>query len=393
MKKLSIIIALSLIFSLVGNLFGEYRADKPSGEGTKESPYLMESLENLLWLSDNVTNVVSGSYFLQTKDIDAGETKGWRDGKGFPPIGICDYKNYSTGSSNVRFFNGTYDGDNHVIYGLNFAIYQPDVCCGLFGGVTNSVLKNIVLDDVTMDASSFTCAGLAAYVVRTSISNCHVSITFTQKGDESSGIGGLVGFIEKFAEIDCCSAKVNNLKGGNLGGLVGGCEGGLTVLDQESISIRKCFTEGNIYGDVIGGIIGDASAYKIVMEDCYSWAGISKRYLPAGGITAYGAAGCKNCYYFGKIENANPISGEPSQSACSGVYYCSEQGSDPSPGTIGKTYAELLKKETYEGWDFENTWYIEEDVSLPTLSWEMPEPCFASLFALILGMFMMKRNV
>ena len=86
------------------------------------------------------------------------------------------------------------------------------------------------------------------------------------------------------------------------------------------------------------------------------------------------------------------VAGGNSSGTASGVYYCSEQGTDPNPGTIGKTYAELLKKETYEGWDFENTWYIEEDVSLPTLSWEMPEPWIFSLFELILGMFMIKRN-
>ena len=237
------------------------------------------------------------------------------------------------------------------------------------------------------------CAGLGAYIVSTSISNCHVNITFSQEDVIGpAGLGGLVGYIEKFAEIDCCSAKVKDLKGGNLGGLVGGCIGGLTLLDPEYICIKKCFSEGNIYGDTVGGIIGYVGASKMIIEDCYSWADISKRSLSAGGITASGAAGCKNCYYYGKIENGNPISGESSQSACTSVYYCSEQGSDPSPGTHGKTYAELLKKETYEGWDFENVWHIEEDVSLPTLCWETPEPCIGGILLLLFGLFVNKKK-
>ena len=389
MKTNHLLLILTLTVLFVGSSFAEYRADKPSGEGTKESPYLMESLENLLWLSENVTNVACGSFFLQTKDIDASETKDWRDGKGFPPIGIYDYENSSTGFTTIKFFNGTYDGNNHVIYGLNFAIHQPDVCCGLFGGVTNSIIKNIVLEDVTMNASSFCCAALAAYIVSTSISNCHVGISFTQKGDESSEIAGLVATIYKFGEISNCSAKVVNLKGGNVGGLVSSCLFSAYIIDPGAVNIRRCYTEGNISGYWAGGIV--YSPNRATMDDCYSWANVSGK-ISAGGISAFGVNLCKNCYYYGKVENGNPISGGESSGEYSSVYYCSEQGNDPNPGVVGKTYAELLKKGTYEDWDFENVWFIEEDVSLPTLSWETPEPCIGVILLLLFGLFVNKRK-
>ncbi len=384
---LSLILTLTIL--LADSSFAEYQADKPSGEGKKESPYLMESLENLLWLSENVTNVACGSFFLQTKDIDASETKDWRDGKGFPPIGICDYENPSTGLSNVKFFNGTYDGNNYVISGLNFAINQPDVCCGLFGGVTNSVLKNIVLDDVTMDASSFDCAALASYIVRTSISNCHVNITFTQKGDGSSEVAGLVATVNKFGEIIDCSAKVTNLKGGYVGGLVASCLFGAYITDPGAVNIKRCYTEGNISGVWAGGIV--SSPNRATLNDCYSLANVSGT-ISVGGISAFGVMLCENCYYYGKVENGNPISGGEPSGTYSSVYYCTEQGNDPNSGTFGKTYAELLKKETYEGWDFENVWYIEEDVSLPTLCWETPEPGTIGILALIFVFIISKRK-
>ena len=384
----NIIMTLLIIAFFAGNLFAEYRAEKPAGEGTNDSPYLMESVENLLWLSENVTNVASGSYFLQTKDIDASETKGWRDGKGFPPIGTYDWMFSFSGSTKEALFCGTYDGNNRVISGLYFALPSNENCGGLFGGVTNSCLKNIKLENITMKAT-YVSGALAGFLASTSVSNCHAQITFTQDGDSSSGNGGLIGEISKFAEIDCCSAKVKNLKGGYSGGIIGYCIVPYNILEPSVINIRKCFAEGNICGDWVGGLVGNPGNQP--MEDCYSLVDMSGRYN-VGGITAFGAKYCKNCYYYGNIENGNPISGGDSSGTASGAYYCSEQGTDPNPGTIGKTYAELLKKETYEGWDFENTWYIEEDVSLPTLSWEMPEPGIFSLLVAAFGLFVFKRR-
>ena len=389
MKHIHMLIVLLLVVLFACNLYAEYQAEKPLGEGTKDSPYLMESVENLLWLSDNVTNVASGSYFLQTKNIDANETKDWREGRGFPPIGCGEYDEIRD-LFNFKFFNGTYDGNNYKIFGLSFNPSVTNHFIALFGAVTNSCLKNIVLDNVTMLATHY-CAGLGAWIASTSISNCHVSIAFTQEdGDGIASIGGLVGHIEKFAEIDSCSAKVKDLKGDNSGGLVGYCYDSAHILDPSIICIRKCFTEGSIYGNWVGGIVGIPGRQPL--EDCYSLVDMYGGGINVGGITAFGAGICKNCYHYGKIENGNPISGGNSSGTASGVYYCSEQGTDPNPGTIGKTYAELLKKETYEGWDFENTWYIEEDVSLPTLSWEMPEPGIFSLLVAAFGLFVFKRK-
>ena len=49
-----------------------------------------------------------------------------------------------------------------------------------------------------------------------------------------------------------------------------------------------------------------------------------------------------------------------------------------------KTSRQLLKRETYQEWDFENVWFMEEDVLLPSLVWEVPEPLIGILFTYIL---------
>ena len=73
----------------------------PSGSGTATSPYVIESLSNLYWLSQ--TSSVWGSTFVQTKDIDASETKGWNDSLGFSPIG-----------DGITAFKGIYHGREYV---------------------------------------------------------------------------------------------------------------------------------------------------------------------------------------------------------------------------------------------------------------------------------------
>ncbi|HVV67702.1 MAG TPA: hypothetical protein VHE99_01510 [Gammaproteobacteria bacterium] len=42
-------------------------------------------------------------------------------------------------------------------------------------------------------------------------------------------------------------------------------------------------------------------------------------------------------------------------------------GQSNSAGGIGKTTAEMLQKSTYNGWDFVNTWGINEGKSYPFL--------------------------
>lgn len=72
------------------------------GKGTKESPYEIDSVEDLLFLQRSVENGndYSNVYFIQTKDIDLSSIDNWN------PIGKYDSGFY---------FRGIYDGNGHVI--------------------------------------------------------------------------------------------------------------------------------------------------------------------------------------------------------------------------------------------------------------------------------------
>ena len=77
----------------------ETTASTPLGSGSSSDPYQIASLANLRWLSE--TSSAWASTFVQTKDIDASETKGWNDSLGFSPIG-----------DGITAFKGIYHGRN-----------------------------------------------------------------------------------------------------------------------------------------------------------------------------------------------------------------------------------------------------------------------------------------
>ena len=61
----------------------------PAGAGTAENPYQISSLENLLWMAEEIENEddFRDNHFQQINDIDTFKSSGWFDGKGFLPIG------------------------------------------------------------------------------------------------------------------------------------------------------------------------------------------------------------------------------------------------------------------------------------------------------------------
>ncbi len=87
------------------------------GEGTREEPYLIESVEELVYFRDSVNagNDYEGCYILQTKNLDLEQISNWE------PIGVFDSENY---------FYGTYDGGGHWVSNLNI---EREDNCGFFG--------------------------------------------------------------------------------------------------------------------------------------------------------------------------------------------------------------------------------------------------------------------
>ena len=103
----------------------------PTGSGTSGDPYLIATIHNLFWLTQNSASW--GSYFQQTVDIDAFGTAVWNDNAGLTHIG-----------NSTTSFTGTYDGDGHAISNLRNYV-NKGAYHGFFGRLTGATIKNLGL--------------------------------------------------------------------------------------------------------------------------------------------------------------------------------------------------------------------------------------------------------
>ena len=144
------------------------------GSGTKADPYQIKTAEQLSCFAKSINNgtTYEGKYIKQTKNIklndnlndniEAGTTDGlnvWIS---------AGYYNNAVSPADVKTFNGTYDGDNHIISGVYItddSTYVTGAAYrGLFGCIDNATFKNMIISDVYANTSAlFGLLGGASY--------------------------------------------------------------------------------------------------------------------------------------------------------------------------------------------------------------------------------------
>ncbi len=236
--------------------------------GTKEHPYLIQTIEDLVRLSIEVKagKNYAGQYFLLTNDLDFQDKNDYADantqefgdingingpeplidelmtGTGFPPIGI---------NAPQTGFQGNFDGGNHRIDNLYIANYSNAGIryVGLFGFVSGSVRIN-----------NLTIAGLIDL-------------------NDSNEIGGIVGNTwGSDVIIEKCTSEVDINGYTAVGGIVG--SGG-------NLTIKDCINKGHITGEgFIGGIIGYQSG-NIEINNCVNEGNLDVDRSSVGGILGY----------------------------------------------------------------------------------------------------------
>ncbi len=219
------------------------------GDGSREHPYEIATLENLYWIKTNSS--AWDKYFIQTADIDASSTAEWCSG-GWLPIG----------NSENNYFVIHYDGNNHIISGLYISSTSA-TASGLFGAVLNSEFKNLGITDVYIDAVNADRVGalLGWGIFNVVIDNCYS--TGAVKGHNYCG--GLAGYLDNYNSETTIrnSYSTCNVSGFDfVGGLVGYCHHDVSVLISYHID---GIVEGN---KVSGGLIG--WAYRTMISKCYS---------------------------------------------------------------------------------------------------------------------------
>ena len=304
-------IMLSILFN--GKSFAD---DGWNGDGTENSPYRIENVEDLARLAEEVNkeqserNDYEGKYFELVNDIDLKDYDNWT------PIGRI------INSGDQRQFKGNFNGNNKKISNLKIKdenLYHV----GLFGDIKNSEIKNLHIASGQVEGKS--CVGaIVGAMTDSSISNCSNSITI---GGENE-IGGIVGYILN-SNVEYCKNRGKIKDGKGTGGIVGsfhrysnvknccnlgeisstnieGYIGGIVGYGSVNSKIYNSFNIGNIDGEkYVGGIAG-ANQY---IYNCYN-IGEVKGEEQTGGILGFDQfIYSNNCYNIGEIKANKTVGG------------------------------------------------------------------------------------
>ncbi|WP_309380447.1 hypothetical protein [Cerasicoccus frondis] len=305
-----------------------------SGDGSSDSPYEIDSLEDLILISEN--SEFWDREFIQTADIDASASASLNDGQGFDPI---------------EYFTGVYDGYFYVIDGLTVNRPTEDELGSLFAVVDDAIVRNVVLKNISVTAYD-NVGGFAGEILGDSyVEFCSVSGSVT--GTEDSGeAGGFVSKVDDDVIISQCAAAVDVVGGEYVGGFVAEFDSGL-ILD--------CYATGSV-ADFIGSddariasFCGDLSSDGSIVR-CYG-AGLvtSINADRAEGFVAdisRATTGAQNCFW--DIETTGQAT------------------DDSDAGVIGLSTAQMQMETNFlaAGWDFESVWEIDEGSSYPVLQWQ-----------------------
>ena len=182
-------------------------------------------------------------------------------------------------------------------------------------------------------------------------------------GNYNSIAGGIAGSVEQYVNIESCYSVANIYASTNLSGLYNNTySGGITgCLDYDSF-IYNCYSIGNIssiggYYSFVGGISGSAGEgnsptifSRTVIDKCYSSGELIGDVQ--GGIVGF----LQTSYIIDSFWNSQ-------------VSWCFAAYGDRIWGTVlnsfGKTSQEMKQVETYQnnGWDFYHIWNIDTNVN------------------------------
>lgn len=293
------------------------KSDNPkfeAGNGTETDPYIIATAAQL----DEVRNFPSACFEL-SKDID-----------------LSSYLNSnSSGWTPIKDFTGKFDGKKHTIKGLWISLSSIDNV-GLFANIQGSSNNK-----------------------RASVSNLFVNIS--KKGITGGNrVGGICGNLS-YGNIENCMVTGDISGGGYVGGIVGRNSDNY----YNSSIISQCASSGNIIAN--SGSVGGILAYQngaCSIENCYSIANVKTEgpyYSEAYGI-GYSA---KNCYFAGTISGANINYVYPIGSNTNSYYDSEKTKISGKSGAL--TTKEMKQQASFQGWDFDKIWTIQEGVDYPKL--------------------------
>lgn len=317
------------------------------GDGTAENPYLIETPQQLAWLSDQVNDgeTFEGKHFKLTADLNMGGDQGHT----FNKIGIFDKTLDTSTMQEVdasKYFKGTLDGDKHIIENLYINHVDEELGgTGLFACTTDgTVIRNLIIGSGS-----------------------------TLTGGITSGMfvgqmnGGVLEYCENRGAVNA------NLYSGALVGVI---EAGI---------VRYCSNSGRLYAATeIGGIVGQGAGDGKVSY-CYNTGEIEAYGFGGGGIggALYETFAIANCYSTGKVSGQTSLyMGAPhavvsdplKTNTISNCYYVSELAGVDDPNATAVTADELKQPEFLDRINNGEQAFVADDNNrnggFPILGWQ-----------------------
>ena len=215
-----------------------------NGSGTSADPYLIYSATDLATFVTNVNNGTTASKCYKL-EIDV-------SGSGIDAI--------------TTAFTGTFDGGLHTISNLGHA---------LFNTVNGGVVKNVILDNVSIsggtnvgaicneakgDTRIYNCGILATNSTVKTNDDGYTEITSCSSTISGSGyVGGIVGLLDGSSRVINCFSYANVSGGSHVGGIVGYNNVATTATNLKTMVMNCMF-----YGEVSGGSIAPIYNGKII---------------------------------------------------------------------------------------------------------------------------------
>jgi len=298
----------------------------PTGSGTEGDPYVVSSLGNLYWMTQDTSRWDDN--YIQTTDINASETATWDDGDGGDPEGwpLLHHMEGMMPPFVVYGFSGSYDGQGHVIQNLYYdREHQPD---GFFAYAINATISNLGLENIELHGAWYS--------------------------------GALVGRCNNSTITKCYSTGIVSGSGAT-GGLVGYAEGSENDI---SYSYSTCTVTSTSNGS--GGFVGKNTDNSLI-ENCYSLGSISSVSSEVGGfigVNQNAGAIVQNCYSTGHASGTSSVGGfvgTNSGSVNQSFWDLEVSGNASSVAATGKTTAQMKTESTFTsaGWNFTTIWDMD----------------------------------
>jgi len=267
----------------------------------------------------------------------------------------------SIGTVTGRFMVGGFCGDNNdTIIGSTFrgdvlGMRYTGGCIGNSSGKlidscsSSGTVKCLKANDADLDIFG----GFVGYNYTSNIRNSSTDATV----NGGSMVGGFAGINDDTIFRCFSTGSVFGKK------TVGGFAGRTGKLTAE------CFASGSVKGtDWVGGFAGDCRNTK----NCYATGGVSGGSNFTGGFCGYNNNRTTDSMVYA-IGTVNPAyTTVHSETAGQTRSHFLEQSSycNSIPLGLRHSFAEMGKKATYEGWNFDSVWSLDEDKTFPYLKWQ-----------------------